>query len=237
MWRGWVVSWFDVNRPKLKGWATLTEAKVQACIVVSSLLAGEMSPGLLTAIAYQIRDYNIDPKTAEHLLRYSVRSVTGDFNPSTGYGGWKGTDETVRFLLCTFGAVSLYQADSWAGYSVFDSSPVKRRPALFSLLSMDLFRRSASVIHDGLMEVIAAVLMAQQLNPNVPPPFDTREVRHRRFRDSPRLCYFGCGAIENAHHVFSQCPVFEVISRSHQQQLCDETYEFLVGETTPTMEV
>ncbi|KAG1907521.1 uncharacterized protein F5891DRAFT_1181797 [Suillus fuscotomentosus] len=58
---------------------------------------------------------------------------------------------------------------------------------------------------------------------------DTAEVRHRRFRDTPPWCHFGCDAFESVHHIFARCPAFFAIRRAHSMQLCDETSSLLEG--------
>jgi hypothetical protein len=64
----------DFHRHRLKRWSTLTEAEARACIEMSTFFIDEVTPSspLLTYIASQIRQYKIDLKTAEHVLRYDV---------------------------------------------------------------------------------------------------------------------------------------------------------------------
>ncbi|KAG1797964.1 hypothetical protein EV424DRAFT_1441289, partial [Suillus variegatus] len=48
---------------------------------------------------------------------------------------------------------------------------------------------------------------------------DTAEVRHRRFRDTPPWCHFGCDAFESVRYIFTRCPAFSAIRRAHSMQL------------------
>ncbi|KAG1785402.1 uncharacterized protein HD556DRAFT_1249917, partial [Suillus plorans] len=59
---------------------------------------------------------------------------------------------------------------------------------------------------------------------------DTAEVRHRRFRDTPPWCHFGCDAFESVRYIFTRCPAFSAIRRAHSIQLCDETSSLLEGK-------
>ncbi|KAG2350193.1 hypothetical protein BDR05DRAFT_954296 [Suillus weaverae] len=61
---------------------------------------------------------------------------------------------------------------------------------------------------------------------------DTAQVRHRRFRDMPPWCHFGCDAFESTHHIFALYPAFMAIRRAHNVGLCDETSSLLEGKTT-----
>src|SRR6267154_400168 len=61
---------------------------------------------------------------------------------------------------------------------------------------------------------------------------DTAQVRHRRFRNTPPWCHFGCDAFESTHHIFALCPAFLAIRRAHNVQLCDETSSPLAAQTT-----
>ncbi|KAG1725555.1 uncharacterized protein EDB91DRAFT_1339821 [Suillus paluster] len=82
MYQGVLTSRFDMYRPELKGWATLTKAEAQAYIVVSGFL--ESWPDLVY-IANDIRKHNVDLRTTERLLRYDVSPPFGSEHSGTHF--------------------------------------------------------------------------------------------------------------------------------------------------------